>query len=137
MNTAVASRTALVTWYALFALISMAANLVSQKIAWSLYNGPFSISLAVCIGTGVGLIVKYALDKGLIFHYEHRSVAHGIQTFARYVVMGLATTAVFWAMEFAAQALFHSETARLAGGAIGLTLGYIAKYQLDKRFVFA
>jgi hypothetical protein len=40
-------------------------------------------------------------------------------------------------MEFAAQVLFNSETARLAGGALGLTLGYIAKYQLDKRFVFA
>ncbi|MDQ7976011.1 GtrA family protein [Paraburkholderia sp. SARCC-3016] len=137
MNTAAASRTALVTWYALFALISMAANLVSQKIAWHIYDGPFSIPLAVCIGTGVGLIVKYALDKGWIFRYEHRSVAHGIETFMRYVVMGLATTTIFWVMEFAAQVIFNSETARLAGGALGLTLGYIAKYQLDKRFVFA
>jgi putative flippase GtrA len=137
VNTAAASRTALVTWYALFALISMVANLVSQKIAWHFYDGPFSIPLAVCIGTGVGLIVKYALDKAWIFRYEHRSVAHGIETFMRYVVMGLATTAIFWAMEFTAQVLFHSETARLAGGALGLTLGYIAKYQLDKRFVFA
>jgi putative flippase GtrA len=137
VNTTAASHTALITWYALFALVSMAANLASQKIVWCLYDGPFSIPLAVCIGTGVGLIVKYALDKGWIFRYEHRSVVHGIQTFARYVVMGLATTAIFWAMEFSAQALFHSEKARLAGAAFGLTLGYIAKYQLDKRFVFA
>ncbi|MEM5367327.1 GtrA family protein [Paraburkholderia azotifigens] len=137
MNTIVASRTALVTWYALFALVSMAANLGSQKITWQIYSGPFSIPLAVCIGTGVGLVVKYVLDKSWIFRYEHRSVTHGVHTFLRYVAMGLATTAVFWATEFAAQVLFQSETARLAGGALGLTLGYIAKYQLDKRFVFA
>ncbi|MFP6556770.1 GtrA family protein [Paraburkholderia sp. B3] len=132
-----ASRASLATWYAIFALLSMAANLGSQKIVWRLYEGPFAIALAVCIGTGTGLIVKYALDKAWIFRYEHRSVTHGIQTFSRYVAMGLATTAIFWAMEFGSDALFHSETARLAGGALGLVLGYFAKYQLDKRFVFA
>jgi putative flippase GtrA len=137
VNTATASRTSLVTWYAIFALLSMAANLGSQKVVWCLYEGPFAIPLAVCIGTGTGLAVKYALDKTWIFRYEHRSVAHGIQTLLRYVAMGLATTAIFWATEFGSEALFHSETARLAGGALGLMLGYFAKYQLDKRFVFA
>lgn len=137
MNTATLGRTSLVTWYTIFALLSMAANLGSQKIGWWLYQGPFGITLSVCIGTGVGLVVKYALDKAWIFRYEHRSVAHGIQTFSRYVVMGLATTAIFWAMEFGADAIFHSEPARLTGGALGLAIGYFAKYQLDKRFVFA
>ncbi|QBQ98393.1 GtrA family protein [Paraburkholderia pallida] len=137
MNAVATGRVSLVTWYALFALISMAANLGSQKLTWLVYDGPFSITLAVCIGTGVGLVVKYALDKVWIFRYEHRSIAHGVETFSRYVAMGLATTAIFWAMEFGAQALFHTEHARLAGGALGLVLGYLAKYQLDKRFVFA
>lgn len=132
-----ATRTSLVTWYALFALISMAGNLGSQKLVWLVYGGPFQVTFALCVGTGVGLVVKYALDKAWIFRYEHRSVAHGVETFSRYVVMGLGTTAIFWSTEFAAQALFHTEFARLAGGALGLVLGYFAKYQLDKRFVFA
>lgn len=137
MNAIATQRASLVTRYTLFALVSMAANLGSQKMTWLVYDGAFSIPLAVCIGTGVGLVVKYALDKAWIFRYEHRSVAHGIQTFSLYTVMGLATTSIFWAMEFGAQALFHSEHARLAGGALCLVLGYLAKYRLDKRFVFA
>ncbi|WP_043202479.1 GtrA family protein [Paraburkholderia acidipaludis] len=137
MTAGALGRASLVTWYALFALLSMAANLGCQKVAWTLYEGAFAIPLSVCVGTGVGLIVKYALDKTWIFRFEHRSAAHGIQTFSRYVAMGLATTAIFWATEFGAEALFHSEPARLTGGALGLVLGYFAKYQLDKRFVFA
>ncbi|HEY3597140.1 MAG TPA: GtrA family protein [Paraburkholderia sp.] len=130
-------RSRLVAWYAIFAALSIVANLVSQKLAFWLYQGWLGVPLSVCVGTGVGLVVKYVLDKIWIFRYPHRSVAHGIQTFTLYVVMGLGTTAIFWAVEFGADAIFHTEPARLAGGAIGLTLGYVAKYHLDKRFVFA
>jgi putative flippase GtrA len=132
-----ASRSRLVFWYAMFAAISMAANLGSQKLAYFVYQAAFAVPLSVCIGTGAGLVVKYLLDKAWIFRYEHRSVAHGARTFALYVLMGLGTTLVFWAVEFAASALFHTENARLAGGALGLVIGYVTKYQLDKRFVFA
>lgn len=130
-------RSRLVVWYAIFAAISIGANLGSQKLAFWLYHGRFAVPLSVCIGTGVGLVVKYLLDKAWIFRYPHRSVAHGIQTFVMYVAMGLGTTLVFWAVEFGADAIFHTEPARLTGGAIGLVLGYLAKYHLDKRFVFA
>jgi hypothetical protein len=131
------SRSRLVFWYAAFAAISMIANLGSQKLAYLVYQAAFAVPLSVCIGTGAGLVVKYLLDKAWIFRYEHRSVAHGARTFALYVLMGLGTTFVFWFVEFAASALFHTENARLAGGALGLVIGYVTKYQLDKRFVFA
>jgi len=131
------SRSRLVFWYAAFAGISMVANLGSQKLAYVLYQAAYAVPISVCAGTAVGLIVKYLLDKAWIFRYEHRSVAHGVRTFALYVLMGLGTTFVFWAVEFAANALSQTENARLAGGALGLTIGYITKYQLDKRFVFA
>jgi putative flippase GtrA len=127
----------LVVWYAVFAAISMAANLGSQKLAFHLYQAAYAVPISVCVGTAAGLIVKYLLDKAWIFRYEHRSVAHGMRTFALYVVMGLGTTLVFWVVEFAANAIFHTENARLAGAALGLTIGYITKYHLDKRFVFA
>ncbi|MGF6239005.1 MULTISPECIES: GtrA family protein [Paraburkholderia] len=132
-----ASRSRLVFWYAVFAAISMASNLGSQKLAYLVYQAAFAVPLSVCVGTGAGLVVKYLLDKAWIFRYEHRSVAHGARTFALYVLMGLGTTFVFWAVEFAASAVFHTENARLAGGALGLAIGYVAKYHLDKRFVFA
>ena len=131
------SRTRLVFWYGVFAGLSIVANLASQSLSFHLYRGVHAMAVSICVGTGVGLVVKYLLDKAWIFRYEHRSVAHGASTFARYVAMGLGTTLVFWAVEFAADALFHGETARLIGGAIGLVIGYVTKYQLDKRFVFS
>ena len=131
------SRTQLVFWYAMFAAISIGANLGSQSLAFHLYQGLFAVPLSVCIGTGVGLVVKYLLDKAWIFRYEHQSVAHGMRTFTLYVAMGLGTTLLFWTVEFTANALFHGEAARLAGGALGLIIGYFTKYQLDKRFVFS
>lgn len=136
------SRTQLVFWYAMFAAISIGANLGSQSLAFHLYQGLFAVPLfavplSVCVGTGVGLVVKYLLDKAWIFRYEHRSVAHGMRTFTMYVAMGLGTTLVFWSVEFTANALFHGEAARLAGGALGLVIGYVTKYHLDKRFVFS
>ncbi|MEX3688561.1 GtrA family protein [Paraburkholderia sp. BR14263] len=131
------SRSRLVFWYATFAAISIGANLGSQSLAFHLYRGPFAIPLSVCVGTGVGLVVKYLLDKAWIFRYEHQSVAHGVRTFSLYVVMGLGTTLLFWSVEFIANALFHGEAGRLAGGAVGLVIGYFTKYQLDKRFTFA
>ncbi|WP_233880330.1 GtrA family protein [Paraburkholderia flagellata] len=131
------SRTRLVFWYATFAALSIGANLGSQSIAFHLYQGMYAVPLSVCIGTGVGLVVKYLLDKAWIFRYEHQSVAHGVRTFSMYVAMGVGTTLVFWSVEFAANALFHGEIGRLAGGGLGLVIGYFTKYQLDKRFVFA
>ncbi|SIT43590.1 conserved membrane hypothetical protein [Paraburkholderia piptadeniae] len=127
----------LVAWYAAFAAISIVANLGSQKIALCLYRGPYTVALSVCVGTAVGLVVKYVLDKSHIFRHEDRSLGHGIRTFVLYVVMGIGTTFVFWIFEFGADAIFHTEAARFMGGAIGLTAGYFTKYQLDKRFVFA
>lgn len=131
------SRSRLVFWYAVFAAISIGANLGSQSLAFHLYQGPQAVPLSVCVGTGVGLVVKYLLDKSWIFRYEHRSVVHGMRTFALYVAMGVGTTLVFWTVEFAANAIFQHEVGRLAGGALGLVIGYVTKYHLDKRFVFA
>ncbi|WEY37853.1 GtrA family protein [Paraburkholderia sp. SUR17] len=151
------SRAQIVYWYAFFAALSIAANLGVQTIAYRVYlaaagwladadlfctaaSSPcaaWAVPFSVCAGTGMGLVVKYLLDKTWIFRYEHRNAAHGARTFVLYVVMGIGTTLVFWLFEFGAQALFHTEPARLAGGALGLVAGYVAKYRLDKRFVFA
>ena len=82
--------------YAIFALIATAANIGAQDLVIRTYSGAFDILASVVVGTGVGLVVKYILDKRYIFRFRARSVAHDTQTFALYTVMGLATTVIFW-----------------------------------------
>ena len=122
--------------YAIFALIAVAANIGAQDLVIRAYSGAFDILASVAVGTAVGLVVKYGLDKRYIFRFRTRSVAHDTQTFALYTVMGLATTVVFWGFEFGFHHIFEAKEMRYLGGVIGLAIGYLTKYHLDKRYVF-
>ncbi|WP_254795620.1 GtrA family protein [Atopomonas hussainii] len=122
--------------YAIFALIATSANIGAQDLVIRTYSGAFNILASVIVGTGVGLVVKYILDKRYIFRIRVRSVAHDTQTFALYTVMGLVTTVIFWGFEFGFHHIFETKEMRYLGGVIGLAIGYLTKYQLDKRYVF-
>ncbi|MBI3187633.1 MAG: GtrA family protein [Gammaproteobacteria bacterium] len=122
--------------YAILALIATAANIAAQDIVIRGYTGSFAVLISVVIGTGVGLVVKYVLDKRYIFQFRARNVAHDSHIFLLYSLMGLATTVIFWGFEFGFDHVFESKEMRYLGGIIGLAIGYLAKYHLDKRFVF-
>lgn len=122
--------------YAIFALIATAANIGAQDLVTRGYSGAFDVLLSVVIGTGVGLVVKYMLDKRYIFRFRARDAVHDGQTFFLYTLMGLATTVIFWGFEFGFHHLFETKEMRYLGGVIGLAIGYVAKYRLDKRYVF-
>lgn len=122
--------------YAIFALIATAANIAAQDLVIRLYTADFAIVISVIVGTAVGLVVKYLLDKRYIFRFRPRNSAHDAQTFMLYSIMGVVTTVIFWGFEFAFHAIFATKEMRYLGGVIGLAIGYITKYRLDKRFVF-
>lgn len=122
--------------YAILALIATAINIGSQDIVIRSYSGPYAIFLSIIVGTGVGLVAKYVLDKRYIFQFRARDAVHDGQTFLLYTLMGLATTVIFWGFEFAFQHIFQSDAMRYLGGVIGLAIGYVTKYHLDKRYVF-
>lgn len=122
--------------YASFALIATVANIGAQDLVIRTYSGAFDILASVVVGTGVGLVVKYILDKRYIFRFQARSVAHDTQTFALYTVMGLVTTVIFWGFEFGFHHIFETKEMRYLGGIFGLAIGYLTKYRLDKRYVF-
>jgi putative flippase GtrA len=126
----------LITQYTLFAIISTITNIGSQDLSLRFYSGVYSVLISVFIGTGVGLAVKYALDKRYIFRYLTRDALHNTKTFMLYSVMGVVTTFIFWGFEFGFGHIFQSKEMRYAGGVLGLAIGYLIKYQLDKRFVF-
>ncbi|MFT3929014.1 MAG: GtrA family protein [Spongiibacteraceae bacterium] len=122
--------------YAILAAISMSSNFCSQRLVDYLYDGPYAFLIALIVGTGVGLITKYVLDKRYIFRFRAENVVHDAHTFFLYSFMGVFTTVIFWGFEAGFKFLFQTDALRYAGGAIGLTIGYVVKYHLDKKFVF-
>lgn len=122
--------------YLLLAIIATLFNIGVQDVSTRLYSGPYALLLAACAGTGAGLVLKYLLDKRYIFRFRADSLGHDGRVFLLYTVAGLATTVIFWGFEFGFHYLFDSREGRYAGAAIGLGIGYLCKYQLDKRYVF-
>ncbi|MBD3670832.1 MAG: GtrA family protein [Gammaproteobacteria bacterium] len=122
--------------YTIFAILATGANIGSQDISIRVYAGDYHILLSVIIGTGIGLVVKYLLDKRYIFAYQTRDLAHDSKTFFLYSLMGVVTTIIFWGFEFGFHWIFASKEMRYLGGVIGLAIGYWIKYELDKRYVF-
>lgn len=122
--------------YSILAVIATAFNIGSQDVVVRFYSGPYAITLSMLVGTGVGLLVKYFLDKRYIFRFKAKNTAHDAQTFLLYSLMGVATTVIFWGFESAFEYLFRAKELRYLGGVIGLAIGYWVKYRLDKRFVF-
>lgn len=96
----------------------------------------FALYLAMAVGTGLGLISKYLLDKTFIFAYRAPTAAADLATFVFYSATGVLTTGLFWATELGVHALWDHPVAKYVGAVIGLSLGYVTKYQLDKRLVF-
>ena len=123
--------------YALFALLATAINIGLQGLSFMLYDGPSAIYIAMFWGTAGGLLVKYFLDKLYIFDYKAGSKRDDLKTFVLYSSMGVVTTAIFWGTELLFDAVFYRfESAKYFGAVVGLTIGYIGKYFLDRRFVF-
>lgn len=123
----------LVVRYAAFAVVATLANLAAQRGVLAAWGGTYRLAAAIAVGTLVGLVVKYVLDKRLIFH--DLSGGHS-RKFSLYTLMGVITTAIFWGAEAGAWAIWHTDRMREVGAVLGLAVGYVVKYQLDKRFVF-
>ncbi|SMX44159.1 GtrA family protein [Actibacterium lipolyticum] len=126
----------LVLRYAAFAVIATFANLAAQRIVLGAVPSTFGFVLAVAVGTGVGLVIKYVLDKRWIFGDQSTGLKSHGQKFGLYTAMGIITTLIFWGMETGFWLVWKTDTMRELGAIIGLSIGYVVKYQLDRRFVF-
>ncbi|MFQ6550881.1 GtrA family protein [Aestuariibius insulae] len=122
--------------YTAFAVIATILNLLAQRLSLSIYDGAASVEIAIGVGTLVGLVVKYILDKVWIFDDRRTGTATHAKLFGLYTLMGVATTAVFWGTEYTFWLIWETHLMREVGGVIGLAIGYVIKYPLDKRFVF-
>ena len=137
VETGVLSTATLVTRYAVFAVVATVANLGTQRGVLAVAEGTLGYVLALCAGTGVGLVLKYLLDKRWIFADTFRSARAETRMFSLYTLTGVGTTLLFWGMETAFWLIWQTQGMRELGAVIGLTVGYVTKYQLDKRYVFS
>ena len=122
--------------YIFFAIASTLVNLAFQYISFLLYTGAFSLYVAMFFGTLAGLVLKYILDKKYIFFHTPANAKDDGKKFMLYSIMGVFTTFIFWGFEIAFDLLLSDENAKYAGAVLGLSIGYVVKYQLDKKFVF-
>ncbi len=122
--------------YILFAVLSTALNIAFQYLSFMLYDGFLSLYIAMFIGTVAGLVLKYILDKKYIFFHTPKSKKDDGKKFFLYSLMGVFTTVIFWGFEIGFDTLFVNENAKYIGAVIGLSIGYVVKYFLDKKFVF-
>ena len=124
--------------YFIFACIATSLNIGTQKLFFVLYthNNDYSIYIAMLLGTVIGFITKYFLDKNFIFYYKADSGKQNFFLFVLYSAMGVVTTVIFWGTELLFDYLFPFDEAKYIGAIIGLSIGYTSKYFLDKKFVF-
>lgn len=121
--------------YVFFALISGLANLGAQEIVVRMAP-TWSVMVSVLTGTGIGFVVKYALEKKWIFFDAYDTHAAEVRKIVVYGLFGVGTTLLFWGIELGALWLWQTTTAKYVGAAVGLSLGNWIKYLLDKHYVF-
>ena len=122
--------------YSLFAVVATLLNLLFQYLSLLVYDGFGSLYLAMAAGTLAGLVTKYILDKKFIFYHKPESKKKDATKFFLYSLTGVFTTFIFWGTEIAFDAMLKTELAKYIGAVVGLAIGYIAKYFLDKTWVF-
>ena len=122
--------------YVIFAVLSTLVNLLFQYLSFTTYSGFGALYVAMFMGTLAGLILKYVLDKKYIFFHTPKSKKDDGKKFLLYSLMGVFTTFIFWGFEISFDMAFENENAKYLGAVIGLSIGYIVKYFLDKKFVF-
>jgi hypothetical protein len=122
--------------YVLFAAIAGVTNLGAQALVFKL--APVQpLALSILAGTGVGFVVKYLLDKRWIFFDDYHGPVREARKVLLYGSFSVLMTLVFWAFELGFLKIWGTETAKYIGAVIGLSIGYFAKYLLDRAFTFA
>ena len=121
--------------YTLFSICAISLNIFFQELSFTiLIEG--NIYVSIIVGTIAGLILKYYLDKKYIFNFNTDRAIKETKIFILYSITGMFTTFIFWTLELIFHYFFHLKYMKYFGAVLGLTIGYIVKYHLDKNIVF-
>ncbi|MDC0955060.1 GtrA family protein [Alphaproteobacteria bacterium] len=130
------SKSVLVFKYILFAALAVIGNLGSQRVIFLIVESHATYVIAVIVGTAVGLLIKYFLDKKWIFYDLTSGLKGHSKKFSQYALTGVLTTLIFWGFETVFWIIWGTDSMRELGALIGLVIGYRVKYDLDFKFVF-
>ncbi len=122
--------------FIIFAVIATFANLLTQRLILSINSSILFYFIAIFLGTLIGLLIKFFLDKRWVFFHKSIGIISQARTFSLYSSMGIFTTIIFWVTETIFWLIWKDEVMREIGALLGLSIGYIVKYKLDLRFVF-
>lgn len=122
--------------YTIFCFVAMAVNLIAQRIMFLIVVSELEFYIAISVGTLLGLVCKYILDKKFIFFHQSKSFGENYSLFFMYSFFGIFTTLIFWSVEALFWFAFRTHLMRDIGAISGLSLGYIIKYRLDKAYIF-
>lgn len=126
----------LIVKYTLFASIAIIVNLVAQRVVLSFSEQSPMLIFAIALGTALGLITKFFLDKKWIFNHKSANLLESSGRFTLYAAFGVLTTSIFWITEIIFWLIWETALMRDVGAIFGLSVGYFIKYKLDKAFVF-
>lgn len=121
--------------YVLFAVLAGLANLAAQEAVVRLFP-VLPLIMAILVGTGVGFVSKYILDKKWIFLDRYEGHGAEARKVFIYGVSSVGTTILFWATELMFWHATGTVEGKYTGAVLGLTLGNFIKYRLDRHFVF-
>ncbi len=120
--------------YVAIAVLGSVANLATQALVSHLL--PALVIMSVLAGTATGFGIKFILDKIYVFTDPFEGAMREARKLALYGGSAVGTTLLFWGIEAAFWHFGGTDAARYTGGGIGLALGNIIKYQLDRRLAF-
>ncbi|MFX1238128.1 MAG: GtrA family protein, partial [Promethearchaeota archaeon] len=142
--------------YLIFAFLMIALNYFIQKtnqlviapyicenfghldIIHSLYCSIDPINMPELIGSivavGITYLLKFPLDKYVVFKKGGSNLKDSSQEFIKYMGLAILTTILNIGIQFIMTNLFR--TPLEISFIVGLTIGYIAKFFLDKKYVF-
>ena len=120
--------------YILFAIFATIANLLTQRIILSFFQTTFFL-LAIFLGTLVGLIIKFFLDKTFIFFDKSKISKKLGKSLVFILQMGFFQQLFLGNRVYILDNLENRKHEEI-GAVIGLSIGYIIKYKLDKKYVF-
>lgn len=123
------------TRYVVAAVVSVIANLLSQEA--TVQASPASpLMVSIVVGTLVGFAIKYVIDKVWTFRERYTTPLGEAQRVTVSGLFSVLTTFIFWGFELGFYAIWQTDFAKYTGAVIGLGIGYVLKFYLDRRHVF-